>query len=543
MGTDLLSNPLFIASFIIFLVLIAVFLRGKRNTALDMVLDQYDKEEAKSQAKKATEEYTEPSPPPPLTVKSTLPKLKFEGSTPPSSKDKAPQPSPTSAPEKNVVKAGATISHNEDPVPGHGEPVKKKKFISEGIPISHNEDQITAESTTIKNREKKTPEAKRNTGYTEDFYASPKSPSDDMGPNENWIEATIPGLIIEPLPDKKPPPKKPENTDDKKSGEKTSKDVLTFKAAPKAKRQPVAKQETAQPKQKETGKSPDLKTPPAQKPADNLGERKTAKLRKQTADTPETQESAKPTASSKAQTARKDEPGKSKSSDNSISKPLTSGAKPLPGKGGKKSWEFPTGKESRKGVKKKDSASVKEKAVKFGEPAPIEGKSSEKDRKIVKNEPKAVEIKAAVVSHKDEAKKPDNEGKSNSSVTKDKSAEPEKPKPRPFFLDLKYLVEEELEAAGPKAPEKLSPEMVDRIVARLGDLQVNLESQLVSMLQKDIPKETVKEIPPQGDMRKQRVIKSSPVSEGLPEDLPDKKEVSMEELDAFLFTDRQRKTR
>jgi len=74
--------------------------------------------------------------------------------------------------------------------------------------------------------------------------------------------------------------------------------------------------------------------------------------------------------------------------------------------------------------------------------------------------------------------------------------------------------------------------MVDAVIDRLNSLQTNLENQLVA-----------RHNPVNGNMRKNRVQDSLPSSEGTTHDPSDKKEVSLNELDSFLFTATQRKSR
>ena len=74
--------------------------------------------------------------------------------------------------------------------------------------------------------------------------------------------------------------------------------------------------------------------------------------------------------------------------------------------------------------------------------------------------------------------------------------------------------------------------MVDAVIDRLNTLQTNLENQLVA-----------RHNPVSGNMRKDRVKDALPSSEGATHDPSNKKEVSLNELDSFLFTTTQRKSR
>ena len=177
---------------------------------------------------------------------------------------------------------------------------------------------------------------------------------------------------------------------------------------------------------------------------------------------------------------------------------------------------------------------------------------------ISESKPKLVEIKAPIVSHKDIVKKGAGQKKAKAPSAKaggtqktepelaevipqreNLKTSPEKEKPKPFLLDLKYLEQEELETADPVAHKILPADMMDEVIARLNALQVDLENQLVS-----IPGElTPNENSINGNLRKDRAQDSLPDSEGTINEPSDKKEVSLEELDSFLFTATQRKNR
>jgi len=89
--------------------------------------------------------------------------------------------------------------------------------------------------------------------------------------------------------------------------------------------------------------------------------------------------------------------------------------------------------------------------------------------------------------------------------------------------------------AGPESSKRLSPGMVDRIVARLNDLQSHLVHQLVSQSGKIAPAER--------DIRHSRIQDAAPAIAETTGLLSKKKEVSLEELDGFLFTANRKKSR
>ena len=175
---------------------------------------------------------------------------------------------------------------------------------------------------------------------------------------------------------------------------------------------------------------------------------------------------------------------------------------------------------------------------------------------ISESKPKEVEINAPVVSHRNITKKRAGQEKAKPLSSKSREAQetdaedtavspqletiktpPENAKPRPFFLDLKYLDEEELEMENPVSQEKLPADMVDVVIARLNALQIDLENQLIS-----IPGElALMESPIKENTRSGQIRESLPDTQRTINEPSDKKEVSLEELDSFLFTATQRK--
>ena len=171
---------------------------------------------------------------------------------------------------------------------------------------------------------------------------------------------------------------------------------------------------------------------------------------------------------------------------------------------------------------------------------------------------KEVEIKASVVSHKNIAIKETETQKAEGPPSKTGETEktraevtvvphqrdniktsPEMAKLKPFLLDLRYLDQEELETENPISYEELSADMMDVTIARLNALQVDLENQLVSVPGKAISRKT----PVDDTLRKDRAQGSLPDLEETINKSSGAKEVSLEELDSFLFTATQRKKR
>jgi len=409
---------LFLIVLLLFLIILLPVLRRIKKTGLDKIVARMEAEEPKDAGKNKPEK---------------SPVLTAQPSPPPSQKEIPPAPK------------------------------KKKKVIKESISISHNEENAglpkAGSGSTASSRDKKS-------SLDEDFSMSS---NEDSG--SNWVEAEIPGLIIEPFP--------AENDSDTE---------------------------------------PEAKSPaPAEKKASD--EPKPAPAKKKSPDKPKPKEILTFKAAYKS---------KHKFGENEFE-------------------DFPSEKNLPSKVKHSAPKTVGKKATRPPEP-----------EEIPELEPKDVEIKAIVVSHKDIAEKEGSKEKapapsagdeSTSGIEEpleleaeieaippeieDRESAPYRPNPKPFFLDLKYLVEDELKA-GPESSKNLSPGMVDRIVARLNELQNHLEHQLVSQPGKGGPAKR--------DMRHARIQDAAPEVAGTTEGLSEKKEVSLEELDGFLFTANRKKS-
>ena len=414
----ILGNPLFIAALLLFLVILPLALRQKKKTRLDEIIARIEAEELKEATQEeADKEKAEKHKDAPKNEPGKSPVLADQPSPPPSPKEIPPAPR------------------------------KKKKAIKESVPISHNEESAVLHKADAQS---KASSQVKKSSWDEDF-----SISSNEEPGNNWIEAEIPGLVMEPFPAEKdsvtePETRKPDPAKKKDPDQPKPKEILTFKAAPK---------------------------------------------------------SAHPFGEDQFE-------------------------------------DFPSGKNLPPKIKDSAPKAVDKKETRLLKPD-----------NIPELKPKDVEIKTIVVSHKDTAEKEEDEDKapaasagdpSTSGIEEpleieailpesgDRKSPPERPKHKPFFLDLKYLVEDELKA-GPESSKKLSPGMVDRIVARLNDLQSHLEHQLVSQPGKGAPAER--------DIRPSRIQDAAPVVAGTTEVLSKKKEVSLEELDGFLFTANRKKDR
>jgi hypothetical protein len=412
-ANPILGNPILLLAIVLFLAILPRALRQREKTSLDRTVERFEKEEL---------------------LAATVEEL---------NKDNPQQENLDSPKNRSLGYPTTEITQGEGGIPHFPEQTEEVpvKIIKEGIPISHNE--AKALSSTPK---KKVKLIKQETSIAPEIHKdSENKPSvSDSTINEenegNWVEAEIPGLIMEPLL---------ENEE--------IKDIPTFKAAPKAEYQ----------------SEPENSPKPPQK--------------------------EKPGITVKNITPKSEEEEDSK---------------------------------SRKQVStKKDSSEIK--------------------LEILESKPKVVEIKAPIVSHKNIAKKGARRKKAkvgSAKVEKNQEIEPtvaevlsqqedmtsssEVVKAKPFLLDLKYMIRDELETADSVSHENFHSDMVDAVIDRLNSLQTNLENQLVAGHN-----------PVNGNMRKNRVQDSLPSSEGATHDPSSKKEVSLNELDSFLFTATQRKSR
>ncbi len=449
----LFGNTLLLLSVLLFLAVLPRALRyillQKESTALDRAVGRFEEEEFKAahdgESEKKETLYEKPTSPKDRSVAylmedlPTPPKTLGDGGIPP-----FPAEEENEEKEKpvKIVKEGVSISHSKakEPPP---DPKKKVKLIKQEFSISPGENRVLskkAPSEPLKGKKSKAPAKYQKTKVDEDSRKLPISENEES--DDNWVEAEIPGLIIEPLP-----------------ALEQSESIPTFKASPKARHQSEAKK-SPKPSQKE---KPGMKVK-------NI---------------------------------------------------------------------------APKSEEKRDSKPQK--------PVKIKADSPGLEIEVSESKPKSVEIKAPVVSHKNIAKKEAGKQKAkapSSKVGKTQKTEaevtavppqregiktsPEKAKPKPFLLDLKYLDQEELETVNPVSHKKLPADMVDVVIARLNALQVDLENQLVSIPGELMPREN----PVNGKMRKDRIQDSRPVNES-----SDKKEVSLDELDSFLFTSTQRKNR
>lgn len=442
----ILGNPLLLAAILLFLAILPRALRQKEKTALDRMVERFEEEELKNTAEEKSDESDpeheqtahpkDPSLAYLLEDLPTSPEMLDDGSIP-------PFPVQEEGPEEKdrpvkIVKEGVPISHNEAEN-ASAVPKKKVKLIKQEISITP--DRNKAPSKKALPEPLKTKPVPHEQKSKADSHGSPLSGHENEEADGNWVEAEIPGLIMDNLP-----------------ATKESENIPTFKASPKAKHYLETEKSKKSPKREKQGLKVKNIAPKSEEIKDS---------------------------------------------------------------------------KSKKHVKAKTD-------------------SPELNIEISESKSKPVEIKAPIVSHKDIAKKGAGKKKANApsaEAGKTQKTEPEvkaippqredtktsheKVRPKPFLLDVKYLYQEELETADPVAREKLPGDMMDVVIARLNALQVDLENQLISVSGERTPNET----PIHGNMRKDRTQNlEATISEP-----SDKKEVSLDELDSFLFTGTQRK--
>jgi len=431
-SNPILGNPLLLVAILLFLAILPRALRHilsqKDKTALDKMVEQFEDDELEASAKEESYENDTSQEKPASPPKDSSLAYLMENT-----------PTSEETPTK-VVKEGIPISHNRE-TDFSLTSKRKIKLIQQGAPIPLGESKealIKASAESLKNKKVVQGQKPKPTGL-------PVSEPENEEPDNNWVEAEIPGLIM----DNTPAPEKPES-------------IPTFKASPKVKHPTEVKTSSISP-QKE---------------------------------------------------------------------------KPRP-----KVKNIASKSEEKKDTKPKKYLKTKMDSLDL-------------EMEISESKPKTVEIKDAIASHKDRDQKATGQKKAMRTSVKieksqktepevtaiapqreDMETSPEKIKPKPFLLDLKYLEQEALETAEPVTGEELHDDMMDAVLSRLNELQVDLENQLVS-----IPDElTAIESSINENMRKDRTQSSVPDLEGPINDPSDKKEVSLEELDSFLFTATQRR--
>lgn len=426
----ILGNTLLLAAILLFLAILPRALRQTKKTALDKAVEKFEKEELKAEMEgKSKENIARPKK---LSSQKDS-SLAYLADDIPSSSETSdymgipPFPAQEDENEENIkiVKEGFPISHSDstDPPPV---PRKKTKLIKQEISIAPDKKRLSSKKSSPDPQKYKNSAKDQKSTLGKELHAPPIIENRNEEFDDNWIEAEIPGLTLEP-------PHPVEKSDS----------IPTFKASSGEKHAPGIEK---------TKKSSEI-----EKQDMNV---------KSLAPETEEEKGSKPNSQIKAKTG----------------------------------------------------------------PAELEIEISESD-------PNAVEKNAGIVSHKSIKRKKVGQKKSKqlpskAGRTRETEAEgaavlsqpqdlktfPEKAKPKPFLLDLKYLDREDQEIEkSTDSKETLSPDMVDKVIARLNDLQVDLEKQLISIPGELIP------------------------NDGATNGSSDQEDGLLEELDSFLFTATQRK--
>jgi len=412
-SNPILGNPLLLVAILLFLAILPRALRHilsqKDKTALDKMVEQFEDDELEASAKEESYENDTSQEKPASPPKDSSLAYLMENT-----------PTSEETPTK-VVKEGIPISHNRE-TDFSLTSKRKIKLIQQGAPIPLGESKealIKASAESLKNKKVVQGQKPKPTGL-------PVSEPENEEPDNNWVEAEIPGLIM----DNTPAPEKPES-------------IPTFKASPKVKHPTEVKTSSISP-QKE---------------------------------------------------------------------------KPRP-----KVKNIASKSEEKKDTKPKKYLKTKMDSLDL-------------EMEISESKPKTVEIKDAIASHKDRDQKATGQKKAmrtSVKIEKSQKTEPEVTAIAPQREDMETSPEKIKPTV---TGEELHDDMMDAVLSRLNELQVDLENQLVS-----IPDElTAIESSINESMRKDRTQSSVPDLEGPINDPSDKKEVSLEELDSFLFTATQRR--
>jgi len=230
-ANPILGNPLLLAAILLFLAILPRALRQKEKTELDRAIERFEKEESETAADEESDEndtkHGKPVPPKDPSVAYLMKDLPTPRETH-EENEVIPFPAQEEREKQvKIVKEGVPISHNkgEDPPPA---PKKKVKLIKQEISIPPDENRVSPK--------KASPEplkGKKNKPLTKE-----QKPTLDEESESSWVEAEIPGLII-----------------DSPLAEEIFGSIPAFKASPKAKLQSKPEKSHKSPqKEKEGGK-------------------------------------------------------------------------------------------------------------------------------------------------------------------------------------------------------------------------------------------------------------------------------------------------
>jgi hypothetical protein len=189
---SILENPLLLVAILLLLVFLPLAFRKKKKTKLDRAIERFEKEKSRAVAEGKTD-------------KSDIPRKKTNHSTfPKKLKNGAIQPFP----EQEVVE-GTPIPKND--AADSTEAFRKQvKLDKQKLSIAPDENKVTLKkaSPDPQNKKKSAAPAKDQKPKSEEYLHTPALDDNENKESEgSWIEAEIPGLIME----SPPPPKSSEN--------------------------------------------------------------------------------------------------------------------------------------------------------------------------------------------------------------------------------------------------------------------------------------------------------------------------------------------
>jgi len=217
-ANPILGNPLLLAAILLFLAILPRALRQKEKTALDRAKERFEKEELETAADEESYEndtkHEKPVPPKDPSVAYLLEDL----------------PTPRETHEENEV----------IPFPAQEEREKQVKIVKEGVPISHNKgkDPPPAPKKKVKLIKQEIsipPEPLK--GKKSKPLTKEQKPTWDEESESSWVEAEIPGLII-----------------DSPLAAEIFESIPAFKASPKAKHQSKPEKSHKSPQKEKQGR-------------------------------------------------------------------------------------------------------------------------------------------------------------------------------------------------------------------------------------------------------------------------------------------------
>lgn len=229
-ANPILGNPLLLAAILLFLAILPRALRQKEKTELDRAIERFEKEESETAADEESDEndtkHGKPVPPKDPSVAYLMEDLPTPRETH-EENEVIPFPAQEEREKQvKIVKEGVPISHNkgEDPPPA---PKKKVKLIKQEISIPPDENRVSPK--------KASPEPLK--GKKSKPLTKEQKPTWDEESESSWVEAEIPGLII-----------------DSPLAAEIFESIPAFKASPKAKHQSKPEKSHKSPQKEKQGR-------------------------------------------------------------------------------------------------------------------------------------------------------------------------------------------------------------------------------------------------------------------------------------------------